>query len=492
MEEKEKYPILDKKYEIIKKLDEGGFAKVYLGKKMDTEEYYAIKFLKKDKISLIEINTFLKEIEILKYLYNKDKTNKYVPHIYDSGKIDFKNIGENNNAINYYYVTEYFPNKTLFEYIFVKEKGFSEKFAKVIFKKILKGVKYCHDNGIYHLDLHFKNIIFDKDYEPKIIDFGLSLESKNLDKSGYFMNNLYTGRPVCPEHFEKKKFKGSEVDVFYLGFSLFYLVTKQPGWYINLNIKKNNPYNFIAKEKYDEYWKFFKQSNNLSNEFKNLYISMVSNNPQKRPNIDEILNDPWMNEINELNKEEYDKLELEVKEEFCRLNSLIEKNNETFKHSDKKDDENNGNNENNGNKEDSGNKKLYFDYGLVPNYIYQKGLNAKNYIIIEGNLNPTKFMNNLLNRIYDEYYEICHIEPNKYKLKAKIIFENKEEDDDDDDEESNEDLENINNKDCEICIKLFELINEGYELNFIRKKGELEEYYFYFNKIKEIIRKILD
>ena len=43
----QKYPLFDNKYIIIKKVDEGGFAKVYLAIDKDTKIKYAIKILKK-------------------------------------------------------------------------------------------------------------------------------------------------------------------------------------------------------------------------------------------------------------------------------------------------------------------------------------------------------------------------------------------------------------------------------------------------------------
>ena len=45
----QKYPLFDNKYIIIKKIDEGGFAKVYLGIDKDTKIKYAIKILKKEQ-----------------------------------------------------------------------------------------------------------------------------------------------------------------------------------------------------------------------------------------------------------------------------------------------------------------------------------------------------------------------------------------------------------------------------------------------------------
>ena len=84
--------------------------------------------------------------------------------------------------------------------------------------------------------------------------------------------------------------------------------------------------------------------------------------------------------------------------------------------------------------------------------------------------------------------EICIIEEEKNKLKCNIIFENQEEDDIDNDEES----EYLRKENCVICIKLYEYIDGGYELHFVKKSGELEDYYKYFNKIKEIIKQLLD
>ena len=43
----QRYPLFDNKYIIIKKVDEGGFAKVYLAINKDTKIKYAIKILKK-------------------------------------------------------------------------------------------------------------------------------------------------------------------------------------------------------------------------------------------------------------------------------------------------------------------------------------------------------------------------------------------------------------------------------------------------------------
>ena len=43
-----------------------------------------------------------------------------------------------------------------------------------IIKGICEGLKYIHEERIYHLDLKPDNILLDKDMVPYIADFGLS------------------------------------------------------------------------------------------------------------------------------------------------------------------------------------------------------------------------------------------------------------------------------------------------------------------------------
>ena len=59
-----------------------------------------------------------------------------------------------------------------------------------------------------------------------------------------------------------------------------------------------------------------KEKINPSNEFKDLFIRMVSYDPLQRPTIDQILNDPWMQELNNLNNDELIALENELRNEL--------------------------------------------------------------------------------------------------------------------------------------------------------------------------------
>ena len=127
-----------------------------------------------------------------------------------------------------------------------------------------------------------------------------------------------------------------------------------------------------------------------------------------------------------------------------------------------------------------------------------------NYIKINGNLNPAKFMNHLANKIADKIKN-CDIEGNKNTLKFNIIFkqEKKEEEEElpkelekelaklyfgDDNEEENDILIR---KNCILQVKIFESVNGGHLLRFVKRSGELEDYYknlkILYNLISEIV-----
>ena len=47
----------------------------------------------------------------------------------------------------------------------------------------------------------------------------------------------------------------------------------------------------------------------------------------------------------------------------------------------------------------------------------------------------------------------------------------------------------IEQKDCKIEIKLFQSLNGGYFIRFVKKEGEIEDYYKNLDIIKSIIKK---
>jgi len=115
----------------------------------------------------------------------------------------------------------------------------------------------------------------------KVADFGFATY-KNINKLNSYRGTLTY---MAPEIKESKEYDGRKVDIFSTGVILFIIVhgifpfrEAKPDEYF---------YNLIKKGDLKTYWKKV-GGEHLSDEFKDLFIKMVSYDPEKRPTVDEI------------------------------------------------------------------------------------------------------------------------------------------------------------------------------------------------------------
>ena len=451
------------KYKVLDSVGSGGFGQVYLALKDGDKNAYILKTLKKECITKDNIKSFQKEIDILEELTKEPKCD-YIPNLYAYDKQNTP-----------YYVIDFISKGNLYYYLERHNYDLPERYAKLIFKKIVKGILFCHNRNICHLDIKPLNIIFDKKFNPIIIDFGLSDFIKNEKKEEIiYKGNKGTREYKCPEMWGKLSYKGIESDIFSLGVVLFNLVTGKIGF---LTSKKTDKYyNLIINNNgnYDSYWNKIKSQidKEFSDEFKELYLNMVAFNPSERPSIENILNSEWLKEINNLNKDEENKLENEVNEYLEKLYKDIKDENEEIEIAEKINEE--GYSARGGD-----NEVIYFDNNLKPKKISENRLNINHHLIINGALSGVNFMNSLVNEIKNQFKDNILFEVSKESLRLKVFFEKEEKNED---EEEDEEMDN-----CIINLELFECENGKYLLNFLRIGGEVPDYYHNFKKIKEII-----
>ena len=464
---------INNKYIIKKALGEGSFGKVYLVKEKDTNKEFAIKVLLKEnknfeiKIKIINIISSLK--------------SKYIANMINFGKCPISGNGEKQ-----YVVYEYASKGTLFDYfLFPNESSLEEKYAKILFKKILKGFQEMHNIKICHRDIKLENILLDENFDPKICDFGfvipVSEERKLKSKCG-------TRGYTAPEIFKNVGgYDGIKADIFSLGITLLRLVTGKQQKDLMEKMKK-----FIEDNKFEDYNKILKNRiKDTSPEFQSLIAKMIDFDPDKRPIIDTLLTNPWFAEAkdDDLNQQQDYMKEFQKREEII-INSKedsiesSESNNIECLNSDRafedKDYE-------------------YFQNDYYMKIINENKKNIKDYIKIIGNINsPRKFMNSIANKIKkdNENYEI---EPSntKYKFYVKLEYELEEaqekfENEIKDLEEEYIDVENtgLNKKDLKILIELYLTENNNYLIRFYKKAGDLEDYYEKLDKIKSIIKSL--
>ena len=480
---------IDNKYRILEKLEleSGGSSKIFvvndLAKDENDPEKYIAKVLKKPDYS----NYFDNEIHFLNIL--KNENNQYIGNIIDYGLGDI--IRANHQTVKTkYIILEYAQKGCLMNYIYYYGAlGFGEKYGRLIFYKILKGIQSCHEQNICHRDIKPENILVDENYNIKICDFGFATNnSNNLD------SYVGTENYKAPELIKENNYNGFKADIFSLGVTLLCIVAGTIGFKKACLIEKN--YNLIYKERYEEHWKILgAKGEGISDEFKELYYKMVHYKPDERPSITEILESDWMKQLTELKKEELNQLESDLKKEFQNREELVRKNmkekSKTYKsHS---IIENIYNDNKSGGTEKG---EPQFNSDLIPKFVHS-GIGMNNYIKIKGKLNPSDFMSSLYYKILGEFKD-CEIIKTMNKLILNIIIKEKidlsKELEDKlikiEEEEEEEEEDKYLNK-IEIKVKLYKSYNGEYILRFKKKNGEFMNYYEKVEKIKSLVKDII-
>ena len=471
----DKGSIIADRYRVNNYIDEGTYGRVYeVENIIDNNKKYAMKVLLKDKINIEGIENFRHEIDILKILQGKENNN--VVNLY------YHYIPPENLIKISYFVIDYAENGDLFPYIKFG-RPLPEKFAKYIFKKIVEGIKSCHESNICHLDIKIENIILDSNYNPLISDFGFAEKIKDeKNKEIFFVGHRGTEYTMCPQMIINKEYKGSDADIFSLGSVLFLLVAGIYGFVIAHKNEKYYKYIFNKnKEKYFE--KVSKQipyQVTLSKEFKDLYFSIVQYEPSDRPDINDILNSPWLKEINDLEEEKNKKEYVQFLDEYSKKMGDIRNKFKNIQNVNKTDEQNQGGQRSNRGIDDEVITE-YFKSDMPLKDLPENKMNPNYFIKIKGNIKPVKFMNKLCTKIKEKYGDKSKIRASKKNLKFELTFESEE--------IEIEDLD-FEREECIIKIKLYKSSENEYILHFLKKVGDINEFYEYFLDIRKIIDSI--
>lgn len=73
----------------------------------------------------------------------------------------------------FYIILEYLKNGEVFDYL-SKTGPFSENLARFYFMQLMEGLTLIHNAGICHRDIKLENLLYDKDFNLRISDFGLA------------------------------------------------------------------------------------------------------------------------------------------------------------------------------------------------------------------------------------------------------------------------------------------------------------------------------
>ena len=250
---------------IEKQLGKGNFGCVYLVKSKITNKVYAMKEIKAEKYAnesqRLEVQ---KEIKLLENLDH--------PNIITY----FSSFSENGN---FYIITEYLNGGSL-QYVFKmsKESGQLIKEEKLwdVLVQVLNGLGYLHyKKNIIHRDIKPDNILFDKDGNIKITDFGISAVNRDDADEDIKCHDTCIGplRFMSPEMAQKGKYDFKS-DIYMLGITFFFLMS---GEFPHKNIMQNNNVYVALNQnaKLPDYY---------SKELKDFVKKLINIDPNDRPN----------------------------------------------------------------------------------------------------------------------------------------------------------------------------------------------------------------
>lgn len=210
-------------------LGEGAYGKVFLfkSKGAQPEKDFAVKVLLKQMMPERAVAMIREEISVLSMM-DHPHIIKYVESFEDSRYM--------------YIVTEYVASSRDLLDIFLeatetkKDKdglAFPIDDTRKLMRMVLKGVTHMHANRVVHRDLKPANCLLDENFQLKIIDFGLALDSQQAQGgAGAAQPRHILGTPhfMAPEIFQNQGSPDSykePVDVWACGVMLYMLIAER-------------------------------------------------------------------------------------------------------------------------------------------------------------------------------------------------------------------------------------------------------------------------
>lgn len=218
------------RYEIIKKIGEGSFGKIYLAISKKNIRKVAIKVI---PITSTNEKMITQEVVSLKIL-SEPKCNPYVACYYDS----FIDRPKGVIVMEMEYIAG--PNVNIYTQPLrnTNNTNLLNLTGSRLLKSMLKGLKYIHSKNIIHNDIKPSNIVVSKDRIPILVDLGISCFTQAAineicKNAGYKCCKLTAGTSLYlpPEALQDIRYPAS--DLWSLAATIYMVVTGNNIWSIN-------------------------------------------------------------------------------------------------------------------------------------------------------------------------------------------------------------------------------------------------------------------
>ncbi|XP_045160377.2 serine/threonine-protein kinase PLK1-like isoform X1 [Mercenaria mercenaria] len=248
-----------------KLLGKGGFARCYEMLDLNSNIIYAGKIISKHRISKPhQRQKIMREVELQRNLKHRNV-------------VEFHSFFEDEE--NVYIVLENCNRKSLV-YMLKHRKTLTEPEVRYYMGQLVDGVKYIQEHDIIHRDLKLGNMLLNDDMDVKIADFGLAtrVEFEGEKK----MTVCGTPNYIAPEVLQKRG-HSYEADTWALGCVMYALLVGHPP-FETATLKET--YIRITENRYSiPDW--------ISPQARNLITKCLTNEPELRPSLNNILTDDF-------------------------------------------------------------------------------------------------------------------------------------------------------------------------------------------------------
>ena len=200
--------VLGDRYEILKRLGEGGMGAVYKARDRELDRLLALKVIRPELAGNPDILRRFKQELILA----RQVTHKNVIRIFDLGMADGCK----------FITMDYIEGRDL-KTILVERGKLKPEEAVPIFQQICRGLEAAHAEGVVHRDLKPQNIMVDANGRVWVMDFGLA---RSMDLAGMTRTGALMG---TPDYMSPEQARGEKVDarsdLFSLGIIFYEVLT---------------------------------------------------------------------------------------------------------------------------------------------------------------------------------------------------------------------------------------------------------------------------
>ena len=252
------------RYELGREVGSGGFARVVAASFRLTKHEVAIKIIPTESEDPDHLRDIHREITLMEEI-----DHPFVCRIFDHIKSD-----------SHIYVVMERLGESLLAYL-NRVGPIPEVYARVYICQVISGLSELHKRGICHRDVTLENLLFDKNGNLRLIDFGLATR---FEKTFPLMKTI-CGSPgyVAPEQLRGERYTPS-VDVWGCGVVLFAIISGQLP-FAGENVRSVAEAVLTQEPQWPA---------GISGELRDLLERMLCKDWLKRIPLDEVLTHPWM------------------------------------------------------------------------------------------------------------------------------------------------------------------------------------------------------